>query len=57
MENILIQDYQTSFKAFETLLKSLCLNDFPCGLGNWVKRIFVTLTIFKNNDLIIERKF
>ncbi|CAD5113865.1 DgyrCDS3029 [Dimorphilus gyrociliatus] len=35
MENITTVKYQTAFTAFEALLKSLCLNDFPCGMGNW----------------------
>ena len=27
---------QPAFNAFETQLRSLCLKEFPCGLGSWV---------------------
>jgi len=25
-----------AYKAFESQLKTLCLREFPCGLGTWV---------------------
>ena len=29
-------DFKSAFKAFEEQLNTLCLNEFPCGKGNWV---------------------
>ena len=32
------QTQQTpAFAAFEQQLKTLCLREFPCGLGTWVR--------------------
>jgi len=28
----------TAFDAFESQLKTLCLKEFPCGLGSWVRQ-------------------
>ena len=27
----------TAFDAFEAQLKSLCLKEYPCGIGSWVR--------------------
>ena len=26
----------SAYDAFKGQLKTLCLNEFPCGVGNWV---------------------
>ncbi len=35
-------DPLTAFSAFESQLKTLCLKEFPCGIGTWVRNEFLT---------------
>ena len=43
----------TAFSAFESQLQTLCLKEFPGGIGSWVRAavFFVNLRIMKYNSV------
>ena len=36
-----------AFDAFENQLKTLCLGEFPCGIGTWVSKCRVVMQVFQ----------
>ena len=40
----------TASSAVDNQLKSLCLREFPCGLGTWVKSAFISFLFYFFKD-------